>query len=117
VLAAGCVPATLLLFGLGASGTPPLAAIESTEQGPQQEERPLTRSYHGAAVVNGKIYDPASGRWTRGADLATARGWFSTSVVNGKVYLAGGRSFAPGRGMLEVKFPEIEVYTPTPAAP
>jgi len=35
--------ATLLLFGLGAKG-------------PQQEERPLSRSYHGAAVVNGKIY-------------------------------------------------------------
>ena len=56
VLAAGLIPATLLLFGLGASGTPPLAAIESAERGPQQEERPLPRSYHGAAVVNGKIY-------------------------------------------------------------
>ena len=55
VLAAGLVPATLLPFGLGRSGTP-LAAIESAERGPRQEERPLTRSYHGAAVVNGRIY-------------------------------------------------------------
>jgi len=55
VLAAGLIPATLLLFGLGASRTPPLAAIEPAEQGPRQEERPLTRSYHGAAAVNGRI--------------------------------------------------------------
>ena len=56
VLAAGLIPATLLLSGLGASGTPALAAIDPAEQGPRQEERPLTRSYHGAAVVNGKLY-------------------------------------------------------------
>jgi len=40
VLAAGLVPATLLLFGLRASGTPPVTTIESAEQGPRQEERP-----------------------------------------------------------------------------
>jgi hypothetical protein len=95
VLAAGLVPATLLLFGLGASGTPPLAAIEPAEQGPRQEERPLTRSYHGAAVVNGKIYliggagednkpasvqvyDPATGAWAARANMPTARGLFGT---------------------------------------
>ena len=55
VLGAGLIPATLLLFGLGATRTPPLAAIDSAEQGPRQEERPLTRSYHAAAVVNGRI--------------------------------------------------------------
>ena len=210
VLAAGLIPATLLLFGLAASRTPPPAAIEPAGQGPQQEERPLTRSYHGAAVVNGKIYlmggagednkpfasvqvydpatgtwaaranmptarglfgtsavggtiyvvggttigrsalsssvvdgriyvmggafhrgptssteellrtvrtlsvveiyDPASGRWTKGADLATARGWFATNVVDGRVYVVGGRSVAPGG---KATFPGIEVYTPT----
>jgi len=40
VLAAGLIPATLLLFGLGASGTPPLAATEPVEQGPRLEEPP-----------------------------------------------------------------------------
>ena len=50
-----------------------------------------------------EVYDPASGRWTRGADLATARGWFSTSVVNGKVYVVGGRSLAPDGGTLGVR--------------
>jgi hypothetical protein len=48
-------------------------------------------------------------------DLATARGWFSTSGVNGKVYVVGGQSLAPDVGTLGVKitFPGIEVYTPT----
>ena len=86
------VPATLLLFGLGASGTPPLAAIEPAERGPKPEERPLPRSYHGAAVVNGKIYvmggagednkpvasvevyDPATGTWAARASMPYAVG-------------------------------------------
>ena len=142
VLAAGLIPATLLPFGLGASGTPRLAAVEPADQGPQQEERPLT--VMSSCVVDGgiyvmggafgrgsassaeellrtmrtlsvvEVYDPASGRWTRGADLATSRGWFSASVVNGKVYAVGGRSLAPDAGTLGVKitFPAIEVHTP-----
>ena len=32
VLAAGLIPATLLLSGLGASGTPPLAAIDPADR-------------------------------------------------------------------------------------
>ena len=120
--AAGLIPATLLLFGLGASGTPPLAAIESAEQGPQQEERPLTRSYHGAAVVNGKIYviggagednkpfgsvqvyDPATGTWAARANMPTARGLFGTSAVGGTIYAIGGTT--RGRDKLAV----VEAY-------
>jgi N-acetylneuraminic acid mutarotase len=62
-----------------------------------------------------EVYDAARGRWITGADLATARGWLSTSVVNGKVYVIGGRSVAPHGGILEVDgtFPGIEVYPPT----
>ena len=62
-----------------------------------------------------EVYDPAGGRWTTGADLATSRGWLSTSVVNGKFYVIGGRSVAPDGGILELNgtFPGIEVYTPT----
>src|SRR5262249_41541045 len=108
VLAAGLVPATLLLFGLRASGTHPLAAIPSAEQGPRQEERPLTRQGHGAAVVNGRIYviggagednkpfgsvqvyDPATGTWAARASMPTARGLFGTSAVGGTIYAIGG---------------------------
>jgi N-acetylneuraminic acid mutarotase len=66
-----------------------------------------------------EVYDPASGRWTKAADLAAPRGWFSTSVVNGKVYVVGGHSLAPEAGTLGAKitFRGIEVYTPTRSAP
>ena len=122
VLAAGLIPATLLLFGLGASRTPPLAAIEPAEQGPRQEERPLTRSYHGAAVVNGRIYviggagednkpfgsvqvyDPATGTWAARANMPTARGLFGTSAVGGTIYAIGGTT--RGRDKLAV----VEAY-------
>jgi N-acetylneuraminic acid mutarotase len=122
VLAAGLVPATLLLFGLGASGTPPRAAIEPAEQGPRQEERPLTRSYHGAAVVNGRIYviggagednkpfgsvqvyDPATGTWAARANMPTARGLFGTSAVGATIYAIGGTTI--GRDKLAV----VEAY-------
>jgi len=81
-------------------------------RGPTSSTEELLRTFRTLSVV--EIYDPASGRWTRGADLATARGWFSTSVVNGKVYVAGGRS-APDGGILGARttFPGIEVYAPT----
>jgi N-acetylneuraminic acid mutarotase len=116
------VPATLLLFALGVTGTPPLAAIEPAERGPQPEERPLTRSYHGAAVVNGKIYliggagednkpfasvqvyDPATGTWAARANMPTARGLFGTSAVGGTIYAVGGTT--RGRDKLAV----VEAY-------
>jgi hypothetical protein len=122
VLAAGLVPATLLLFGLGASGTHPLAAIQSAEQSPRQEERPLTRQGHGAAVLNGRIYviggagennkpfgsvqvyDPATGTWAARANMPTARGLFGTSAVGGTIYAIGGTT----RG--EDKLAVVEAY-------
>jgi len=115
------VPATLLLFALGVTGTPPLAAIEPAERGPQPEERPLTRSYHGAAVVKGKIYlmggagednklagvqvyDPATGTWAARANMPTGRGLFGTSAVGGTIYAVGGTT--TGRDKLAV----VEAY-------
>ena len=103
VLAAGHAPATLLLFALGTSGTPVrLSAVEPAEQGPQQ------RSYHSAAVVNGKIYviggggpdnkpvasvhvyDPATGTWAARANMPTARALFGAGAVGGTIYAIGG---------------------------
>jgi N-acetylneuraminic acid mutarotase len=122
VLGAGLVFATLLPLGLGASGAPPPAAIESVEQAPRQDERPLTRSYHGAAVVNGRIYviggagednktfgsvqvyDPAIGTWAACADMPTARGLFATGAVGGTIYAIGGTTI--GRDKLSV----VEAY-------
>ncbi len=80
--------------------------------GPASSAQEALRTLRILSVV--EVYDPASGRWTRGRDLATPRGWFSTSTVNGKVYVVGGRSLAPGGGILDVTFPGIEVYTPGP---
>ena len=83
-------------------------------RGPTSSTEELLRTVRTLSVV--EVYDPASGRWTRGRDLATPRGWFSTSVVNGKVYVVGGHSVAPDAGTPGVKitFPGIEVYTPAP---
>ena len=85
----------------------------SISRGPASSAQEVLRTLRTLSVV--EIYDPASGRWAKGADLATARGWFSTSVVNGKVYVVGGRSFTSDSASLEVNaaFPGIEVYTPT----
>ncbi len=78
--------------------------------GPGSSAQEVLRTLRTLSVV--EVYDPASGRWTRGRDLATPRGWFSTSTVNGKVYVVGGRSMAPDGGALDITFPGIEVYTP-----
>jgi hypothetical protein len=75
---------------------------------------PATRFGFSAGVVNGKIYviggypiggdvwpnngflslveeyDPVTDKWTKKADMPTARMSLSTSVVNGKIYAIGG---------------------------
>jgi N-acetylneuraminic acid mutarotase len=84
----------------------------SISRGQASSSEELLRTMRTLSLV--EVYDPASGRWTRGRDLATPRGWFSSSTVNGKVYVVGGRSLAPGGGILDMTFPGIEVYTPAP---
>ena len=45
------------------------------------------------ALATAEIYDPATGRWSRAANLSVARGGHSaTSLANGKVLVAGGGS-------------------------
>jgi N-acetylneuraminic acid mutarotase len=82
----------------------------SQEPASTQEERMRKRAP--LSVV--EVYDPARGRWTTEAALATARGWFSASIVDGRIYVFGGRAPAPDGGILESSgaLPGIEVYTP-----
>jgi N-acetylneuraminic acid mutarotase len=54
----------------------------------------------GTTVTRGKwttvseveVYNPATNRWTKGAEMPTQRGWHATSVSNGKIYVIGGAS-------------------------
>jgi hypothetical protein len=89
----------------------------SITSGPGSSAQEVLRTLRTLSVV--EVYDPASARWTRGADLATSRGWFSTSVVNGKVYVVGGQSLAPDAETPGARstFPGMEVYTPDRSAP
>jgi len=84
----------------------------ATSLGPASSQIERMRNRVPLSVV--EVLDPASGRWTTDADLATPRAWHSTSIVNGKLYIIGGRSLAPDGGIVEVDgaIPAIEVYTP-----
>ena len=53
-----------------------------------------------------EVYDPATDKWTKKADMPTARRWFSASVVNDKIYAIGGSNAA------NVPLPTVEEYTP-----
>jgi N-acetylneuraminic acid mutarotase len=41
-------------------------------------------------------YDPVTDKWTKKADMPTARAGFSTSAVDGKIYAIGGEGNEPG---------------------
>jgi N-acetylneuraminic acid mutarotase len=57
-----------------------------------------------------EIYDSATGTWTRGPDLPTARSGLTAGVLNGHVHVTGGESLSQGR-----TFGEHEAYDPTTA--
>jgi hypothetical protein len=84
----------------------------ATSLGPASSQIERMRNRVPLSVV--EVLDPASGRWTTDADLATHRAWHSTSIVNGKMYVIGGRSLAPDGGIVEVDgaIPGIEIYAP-----
>ena len=52
-----------------------------------------------------EVYDTATNRWARAADLPTPRSVMSSSVVDGRIYVMGG---AFGPGTLSV----VEIYDP-----
>jgi hypothetical protein len=45
-------------------------------------------------------YDPATDKWTKKADMPTARYWLSTSSVDGRIYAIGSLMWNPGHHFL-----------------
>ena len=62
-----------------------------------------TNDYNGLSVV--EEYDPVTDKWTKKADMPTARLSLSTSVVNGKIHTIGGAN-------RRTVFPSVEEYDP-----
>jgi RNA polymerase sigma factor (sigma-70 family) len=93
----------------------------------KKADMPTPRDLFGASVVNGKIYaiggetmaggggwlisaveeyDPKKDKWTKKANIPTARCGASTVAVNGKIYVIGGLN-----GKLQA-IPNVEEYDP-----
>jgi len=74
----------------------------------------LTPGVYSTCVVNGKVYaiswktvqeyDPATDKWTKKADMPTARSFPAVSVVDGKIYVIGGFNGS--------NLPTVEEYDP-----
>jgi hypothetical protein len=60
--------------------------------------------------ISREIYDPATGTWTHGPDLPTARSGLMAGVLDGHGHVTGGESLSLGR-----TFGEHEAYDPTTA--
>lgn len=104
--------------GLVASSVPGAAGI--VPQAPpwiKKADMPTARSFHSAAVVNGKvyvmggmtrtesstnllqdvaIYDPATDSWSAGAPMPHARYGHTATVMGSKIYVVGGRMTGGG---------------------
>lgn len=106
-VAGGVIGKKLYLVGEGSSAT--LSYDLSTGKWSDTTSlarRPFVGNHHAAEVVNGKlylfgglaggsggkvqIYDPATNRWTLGADMPFATGSAGSAVIDGFVYVAGG---------------------------
>ncbi len=126
------------IYVLGGVGTDFITALPIVEEydpktntWTRKSDMPTARSLFCAEVVNGKIYviggqsslwdqhrgmlisiveeyDPATDRWTRKADMPTARCMFSSAVINGKIYVLGGASMVH-EDILSI----VEVYDPS----
>jgi N-acetylneuraminic acid mutarotase len=89
---------------------------------------PTARSFHAAAVVDGKIYvlggntepnffnhvdiveeyDPATDVWTTKAPMPTARSFLAAAVIDGKIYALGGDG---GNTVVEEYDPATDTWT------
>ena len=113
-----------------------------TDTWTRKEDMPTARLGLGASVVDGKIYaiggmtsgsdfwsgmqsavevyDPLTDTWSTGADMPTARLWFTTSVVDGKIYAIGGALLSTEPlATVEMYDPQTDTWkikTPMPTA-
>ena len=62
------------------------------------------------ALSTVEAYNPATGKWTKKADMPTPRAVASTAVVDGKIYAIGG---VGSWGVGSPAVPTVEVYDPT----
>jgi RNA polymerase sigma factor (sigma-70 family) len=120
------------IYAIG--GWEPMIALPTVEEydpvadkWTKKADMPTARWGHSTSVVNGKIYaiggrfgtfnqgpafsaveeyDPATDKWTKKADMPTARWGLSASVLNGKIYAIGGS--VDDTNALSV----VEVYDP-----
>lgn len=54
-----------------------------------------------------EVYDPATGRWTRGRDMPTPRGGLTAAALGGRIHVTGGEELSGAR-----TFPQHEAYSP-----
>jgi len=102
---------------------------------------PVPRGEHVAAAVDGRIYviggrvggtasaatyqehrdtsrvdifDPATGKWSRGTDAPTARNSAASAVIDGRIYVVGGRQYLaqPNGKAVNVNVASLEVFDP-----
>jgi RNA polymerase sigma factor (sigma-70 family) len=123
--------------GVGDHG-PFLSTVEVydpvTDKWTKKADMPTARAASSAAVVNGKIYviggthqrhagsdytglsvveeyDPVTDKWTKKADMPTARFALATSVVSGRIYAIGGRDRSPYFSTVEEYDPATDTWT------
>ncbi len=58
------------------------------------------------------IFDPATGRWTQGADTPTPRNSAAGAVIDGRIYVVGGRRFLPNETARIRNLATLEIYDP-----
>ena len=122
------------IYAIGGSGA--VSTVEeydpATDTWTKKANMPTGRSLLATSAVNGKIYaiggwlttfgpwtpssaveeyDPATDKWTKKADMPTARAGLSACVLNGKIYTIAG-AIGVGNADTTIKLTTVEVYDP-----
>jgi RNA polymerase sigma factor (sigma-70 family) len=127
------------IYAIGGVGTDFVSALNTVEEYDphtdtwiKKTDMPTARTSLGTETINGKIYaiggqtsiwgeyrgnytsiveeyDPVYDKWTRKADMPTARAFFCTAVMDGKIFVMGGITKEYGTNGLST----VEVYEPS----